>query len=90
VKFSKEFFDLRIRFASRGAELSGMALEQALLDYTNLYMRFGLGRDFDAGHPIWVDFVTGFLRSADRAEWTYRFFLSHDHHPGPPSVVATD
>jgi hypothetical protein len=89
VKFSKEFFDLQIRFACRVAELSGMALEQALLDYTNLYVRFGLGRDFDAGHPIWIDFVTGFLRSADRAEWAYRFFLSHDHHPGLPSVVAT-
>src|SRR5437762_12947603 len=81
VTFSKEFFDLQIRFACRVAELSGIALEQALLDYTNLYVRFGLGRDFDAGHPIWIDFVTGFLRSEDRAEWTYRFFLSHDHNP---------
>lgn len=89
MKFSKGFFDLQIRFACQVAKLSGMALEQALLDYTNLYVRFGLGRDFDAGHPIWIDFVTGFLRSADRAEWTYRFFLSHELHPGPPSVVAT-
>ncbi len=89
MKFSKGFFDLQIRFACQVAKLSGMALEQALLDYTNLYVRFGLGRDFDASHPIWIDFVTGFLRSADRAEWTYRFFLSHELHPGPPSVVAT-
>ncbi len=89
MKFSKEFFDLQIRFACRVAELSGMALEQALLDYTNLYVRFGLGRDFDAGHPIWVDFVTGLVRSADRAEWAYRFFLSHDQCSGPPFVVAT-
>ena len=89
MKFSKEFFDLQIRFAARAAELSGMALEQALLDYTNLYVRFGLGRDFDAAHPIWIDFVRGFLRAADRAEWTYDYFLARDHHPGPPSVVAT-
>jgi hypothetical protein len=89
VAFSKEFFDLQIRFASRVAELSGMPLEHALLDYTNLYVRLGLGRAFDAAHPIWIDFVTGFLRSSDRAEWTYRYFLSREHHPGPPSVVAT-
>jgi hypothetical protein len=89
VKFSKEFFDLQIRFAGRVAELSGMALEQALLDYTNLYVRFGLGRDFDAGHPIWINFVTGLRRAADRAQWTYDYSLTHDHHPGPPSVVAT-
>ena len=50
VKFSKEFFDLQIRFAGRVAELSGMPLAQALLDYTNFYVRFGLGRDFDAAN----------------------------------------
>ncbi|MFI4998394.1 MAG: hypothetical protein ACHQK9_00815 [Reyranellales bacterium] len=89
MKFSKEFFDLQTRFACRVAELSGMPLEQALLDYTNLYVRFGLGRDFDPEHPIWTDFVTGFARTTDRAEWTYRFFLSRENRPGPPSIVAT-
>ena len=89
MKFSQEFFDLQVRFAERVAELSGMALEQALLDYTNLYVRFGLGRDFDAGHPLWIDFLTGFSRTADRAEWTYLFFRSRDDQPEPPSVVAT-
>ena len=89
MKFSREFFDLQIRFAGRVAELSGTALEQALLDYTNLYVRFGLGRDFDAAHPIWTGFVTGFLCAADRAQWTYDCFLARDHQPGPPFVVAT-
>jgi hypothetical protein len=89
VKFSKEFFDLQIRLAGRVVELSGMPMERALLDYTNLYVRFGLGRDFDAGHPNWIAFVTGFLRSPDRADWTYQYFLSRDHPAGPPSVVAT-
>lgn len=89
MAFSREFFDLQIRFACRVAELSGMPLEQALLDYTNLYVRFGLGRGFDAEHPGWIDFLAGFRCAADRAEWTHRYFFLRDHRPGPPSAVAT-
>lgn len=89
MKFSEEFFDLQIRFADRVAELSGMPLGRALLDYTNLYVRFGLGRDFDPAHPVWAGFVKEFLQAADRAEWAFRFFLSRDVHTGPPSIVAT-
>jgi len=30
-----------------------------LLDYTNLYVRFGLGRDFDPAHPVWREYLSG-------------------------------
>ena len=45
--FGKDFFDLQISFAEAVRDLSGEPLESTLLDYTNLYVRLGLGRDFD-------------------------------------------
>lgn len=47
MAFARGFFDLQIAFAERVHTLSGMRFEKALLDYTNLYVRLGLGRDFD-------------------------------------------
>ena len=36
--------DLQVEFARIVAERTGIPLGRALLDYTNLYVRFGLGR----------------------------------------------
>ncbi|MGF6933673.1 hypothetical protein OKW41_002812 [Paraburkholderia sp. UCT70] len=74
MQYSKEFFDLQIRFARTIAALSDMPIEQALLDYTNIYVRFGLGRAFDQGHPTWRCYVDGLSKAADLCDWTYRFF----------------
>lgn len=41
--YAKDFFDLQLRFAGYVAGLGGLPLERALLRYTNLYVRFGLG-----------------------------------------------
>lgn len=89
MTYSKAFFDLQVQFACRVARISGMHLEQALLDYTNLYVRFGLGRAFDQEHPVWRRYVNGLCNAADIHEWTYRFFLAGPNNIEPPSVVAT-
>jgi hypothetical protein len=87
--YARAFFDLQLRFAHRVALVSGMPLARALLEYTNLYIRFGLGRDFDAAHPTWREYVAGLQDSNDRREWTYRFYTRRSEVPTVPGVVAT-
>lgn len=56
--FAKEFFDLQYSFAERVNALSGIPLERALFEYTNLYVRFGLGREFNIAQETWQAYVT--------------------------------
>jgi hypothetical protein len=89
VIYAKSFFDLQLGFAETAAGLTAMPMEQAVLAYTNLYARFGLGRDFDPQHPIWRDYLAGLSAMNDRHEWTYRFYLTRPHTVPPPGLVAT-
>jgi hypothetical protein len=86
--YAKTFFDLQLQFADRVTVLSGLPLAQALLEYTNLYARFGLGRDFDPAHPIWCEYVAGLHDTDDHRAWTYRFYVARGEAVGPPGVVA--
>jgi hypothetical protein len=76
VAFTKDFFDLQFSFAETVRDLSGESLEVVLLEYTNFYVRFGLGRDFDADHEAWQSYLAGLRGAEDGREWTYRFYLS--------------
>ena len=87
--YSREFFDLQLRFAHRAATLTGLGLGDALLEYTNLYIRFGLGRDFKADHPSWRDYLRGVSETNDPREWTYRFYLERADSAMSHPVVAT-
>ncbi len=87
--FAKDFFDLQFSFAERVRDLSGMPLGIALLEYTNLYARFGLGRDFNAEHESWQTYLAGLRRAANGREWTYRFYLREPEAKTTPAVVAT-
>lgn len=89
MEFSKEFFDLQVRFARHVADLSGVPLASALLDYTNLYIRFGLGRGFDRHHPVWREYLNGLTASDDCEDWTYRFYRTRPRDVPPPSLAAT-
>ena len=86
--YGKGFFDLQVRFARKVTVLSGLPLERALLQYTNLYVRLGLGRAFDPGHPIWREYAAGLGDADDIGEWTYRFYLTRPETE-PPGIVAT-
>jgi hypothetical protein len=88
VIYAKAFFDLQLEFAAKVMALTGLPLARALLEYTNLYARFGLGRDFDSGHPTWEEYVAGLQDTSDRRGWTYRFYLARPEATGPPNVVA--
>jgi len=86
--YGRGFFDLQLAFAGRVADLSGVPPERALLDYTNLYIRFGLGRAFDAAHPTWRAYLAGLHTAADGGEWTHRFYAARAGADGRPDVVA--
>ncbi|WP_437320280.1 hypothetical protein [Sorangium sp. So ce385] len=85
---AREFFDLQLTFAETAAALSGLSLELALLNYTNLYVRFGLGRDFDSEHELWRAYVAGLKTAADARAWTYRYYLMAAEANTSPAVLA--
>jgi hypothetical protein len=87
--YCRAFFDLQLAFAERVAALNGIALEQALLLYTNLYIRLGLARDFDAAHPIWQGYIAGLRQADDAGAWTYRYLDQHAPEIRPPSMLAS-
>jgi len=88
VAYAKPFFDLQLQFASRVITLSGLPLSRTLLDYTNFYIRFGLGHGFDPAHPVWQEYLAGLEHTDARREWTYRFYL-RSLAATPPSLVGT-
>jgi hypothetical protein len=89
VIYAKAFFDLQLQFANKVTALSGLPLERVLFEYTNLYIRFALGRNFDPAHPTWQEYVAGLRDTNDSCEWTYRFYLTRSEAMAEPPVVAT-
>ncbi len=89
MTYAKAFFDLQLQFADKVTALSGLPLARALLEYTNLYARFGLGRDFDPAHPTWREYLAGLQDTNDIREWTYRFYSARPEALAAPPTVAT-
>ena len=89
MTYARAFFDLQLRFAETVSSLSGLPLAQTLLAYTNLYVRLGLGRDFDPAHPGWLEYLAGLPSADDRGEWTYRCYVTRPPGRDAPAVVAT-
>ena len=87
--YAKEFFDLQLEFAERVSSFSGLSFARSVLDYTNLYIRFGCGREFDPTHPRWQEYVAGLSNTDDRDDWTYRFYVTRSEAVVPPGLVAT-
>jgi hypothetical protein len=86
VKFSREFIELNVLFAHHVERVQGLPLAQALLDYTHLYLAFGLGRDFEPADPVWQAFLTE--RPAERSlvDWTFEFHRARQARL-PPKVA---
>ena len=87
--YAKALLDLQLQFAHKVTDLSGLPLTRVLLEYTNLYIRFGLGRDFHPAHPTWQAYLAGLQDTNDQREWTYRFYLARAEVMAGPPVVAT-
>lgn len=69
--------------------MSGAPLAPTVLEYTNLYIRFGCGRAFDPAHPRWQAYLAGLSNTGDRHDWTYRFYATRSEPVMPPGHVAT-
>lgn len=87
--FPIEFFRIQLAFAARVQALAGIALEQALLEYTNFYVRFGCGREFDANHGTWRNYLDGLAHASDPCRWTYEFYLADAETRTRAPVVVT-
>jgi hypothetical protein len=87
--YAKAFFDLQLQFAHKLMDLTGLPFTRVLLKYTNLYIRFGLGRDFNPADPTWQAYLAGLQGTNDTREWTYRFYLTRAEAMAGPPVVAT-
>jgi hypothetical protein len=87
--YARGFFDLQVDFAETVSALSGRPLERTLLEHTNFYIRFGFGRDFDADHPGWREYLAALRDAKDPREATYRFYRTRPPVVAPPGIVAT-
>lgn len=85
--FPKDLLDLQLTFAEHVSASLRIPLEQALLDYTNLYVRFGLGRGFDAQHPVWLAYLAGLRTVANVRQYTHEFYLRVADAPTAPPTV---
>lgn len=86
---AKSFFDLQLHFADTVAAIAAIPQARALFEYTNLYIRFGCGRDFQFAHPVWQAYLAGLHDAGDAREWTYRFYRACDQTlTGPPIAAA--
>jgi hypothetical protein len=73
MNYSKEFYAINLRFAVRAHQVSQLPLRQVLLEYTNLYVRLGLGHSMDSSHPTWQRYLDGLEKAEDPAAWTAQF-----------------
>jgi hypothetical protein len=90
MDFSPAFFELQLRLARRVAELAPMPLEQALLEYTHLFIRMGCGRRPDAANARWQEYLAGLKRNADAVAWTCEFRArARAWDTGPPLERAS-
>ena len=84
IELSPDFFNLQLRFARRVTQVGSYTFEEAILNFTNIYLQC-LGRSFDAAHPAWQAYLEGLRRAPDSAVWTYAFYESQRGAASPPS-----
>lgn len=73
----RDYFSLQLRFAAHLGARSGLDLPAAVLRYTNLHRRFGLGDPGQTGSAEWQGFSERLDRLPDhesRAAWASEFY----------------
>ncbi len=73
MAYAREFYELNLYFARKVCQVANIPYEQALINYTNLYIRFGLGPAIDQFHPTWQEYLRGLAIASDQGDWTYSF-----------------
>ena len=83
-----EYFELQLRFAQHVGACNGLSLADAVLRYTNLHRRFGLGDPDHALAPAWQDYAERLSILPDlaaRVAWTQEFYLA-----APPDALPSE
>ena len=70
---SRDWFALQLRCAERAAAIVNLPIEEALLRFTVVYLRLGLGPTFDPDAPLWREYLRGVASAGDRAAFTAAF-----------------
>ncbi len=80
MTFPKEFFSIILTFAEKASALTHCSLEEALLNYTNLYKACNIPHwDFDQQETLWQDLFARFQASQDKVQAMYDFYLLRLH-----------
>ncbi len=88
--YPKPFFALQVEFAHRVCAIGDLSLERALFEFTNLYVRFGLGRDFDEQHSVWQAYLAGLRGADDASDWSHEFYRQNNPETvTSPALVAS-
>ena len=86
--FSVEFFDLQLCFAAKVAEVSGKPFAEAVGNYTNIYVRLGMGYHFIPANPDWLNYVDELANVREQAEWTHLIHRQRSHLSTGPATEA--
>ena len=87
--YSAEFFDLQLRFAARVAEVSGRSLADAVGNYTNIYVRLGMGHRLDVANPDWQRYVEALAKMREPARWTHMVHRRRISLPTGPVLASS-
>lgn len=83
MAYAYAFFDFQLAFAQRLVDRFQLTLADAVYQYTTFSKSFG---DVD-----WAAYCTGLAQAADRAEWTYQWYLPRrDRDPTPDDLTFYD
>ena len=87
--FSVEFFELQLRFAAKVAEVSGIPFTDAVGNYTNIYVRLGMGHRFNPTNRDWLGYVTELANVREHARLTHSIHRQRIHLSTGPTAAAT-
>ena len=66
-----------------------MSAAEAVGNYTNLYVRLGMGPRFDPENPVLVEYASKLATAKDRVAWTYEVHCRRSHlHTGPELTAS--
>ena len=87
--FSVEYFQLQLRFAAKVAEVLGISFADAVGNYTNIYVRLGMGHRFSPDNRDWLRYVAELANVREPAELTHLVHRQRIHLSTGPTAAAT-
>jgi len=76
MAYSKDYFELQLKFAEKVSKISKQTLAEVLLNYTSFYKTFRIeGWEFNVKDPTWTIFINHLQESDEPLETIYEFYL---------------